>query len=341
MESRRNNLDLIRFLCAVLVIFSHSYPLTNSSKEPLAVFTRQTSFGGIAVAVFFVVSGFLIPQSFDRSDNVINYFKARILRIFPGLLICFCFAAFIIGPIFTSLPLSDYFTNGQTYKYFVGFTLLPNVSPSLPSVFTDNPFGSFVNGSLWTLKFEFFFYIVVAFIGRFKMLNKKYVVFFFTLFLALSLLKINEDIHNLFMLGSYFFGGTLLYIFREQIVLKHYYAIASFALILLASQLGFMNATIAVFGSYLVIYMGFQRKLFFPNFAKYGDFSYGIYIYAFPIQQAIVAALGKTISPFENFIISLPIVIVLSFFSWHLVEKRALRLKNYSFRKNTGRNKTA
>ena len=336
MKSRKNNLDIIRFFAAILVAFSHSYPLVQASNdnEPLFVFTKQTTFGGIAVAIFFIISGFLIPQSFDKSNNLKTYIKSRILRIFPGLFAALAVSAFIIGPLLTSLPISEYFSNPKVYKYFIGITLLPNLSPSLPGVFEANTFGSFVNGSLWTLKFEFLFYIVVALIGVFKLLNKKFVLFYFIVTLLLSLPNINSNLHNLFMLGSYFSAGTLLYLFRHQIKLKRSYVIISLILVLFASKIGLFEASIALFGSYLVIYIGYQQKFVFSSFTKYGDISYGIYIYAFPIQQSIIAIFSSNITPFQNFIISLPIIIICSFLSWHLIKKRALKLKHVTLIKS-------
>jgi peptidoglycan/LPS O-acetylase OafA/YrhL len=257
-----------------------------------------------------------------------SYFKSRVLRLFPGLLVCLLFSAFVLGATVTTLSIGDYFSNISVYKYFIGISLLPNLSPSLPGVFETNPFGDFVNGSLWTLKFEFLLYIAIVLIGKLGLLRKKFVVFWFIATVLLTFPNINADIHNLFMLSSYFCGGILIYLFRDRIKLKGSYAIISLILLLISSKTGCFIALFAIFGTYLVIYVSYQQNFKFYNFAKYGDLSYGIYIYAFPIQQTITAIIGAKITPFQNFIVSLPIIIVLAFMSWHLVEKRALRLKH-------------
>ena len=106
IDSRINNLDIIRFIAATLVVFSHSYPLTlgNNGSEPFAVFSNgQMTFGELAVSIFFVISGFLITQSYDRSKDLIYYMKARTLRIFPGLIFCVILTVFLLGPFFTRL----------------------------------------------------------------------------------------------------------------------------------------------------------------------------------------------------------------------------------------------
>jgi len=334
MSSRKNNLDIIRFISAVLVILSHSYPLVqqNNNNEPLFLFTNQSTFGGLAVAIFFIISGFLIAQSYEKSNNLSTYLKARVLRIFPGLIVCMFVIALILGPMLTTLPFNDYFSNHLLYKYFIGLALLPNLSPYLPGVFVNNPFGSFVNGSLWTLKFEFFFYIVVAFLGINKILNKKFVGFFFIVCLIVATLDINTNIHNLFVLGSYFYGGTLFYLYRSSIPLKNIYATVSLIIILITAKFGYFNTAIAILGTYLVMYIGFQQRFTFPNFAKYGDFSYGLYIYAFPIQQAIIQIYEIT-TPLYVFLLAFPITLILSIISWYMVEKRALKLKYLTLKK--------
>ncbi|WP_108992944.1 acyltransferase family protein [Paenibacillus agaridevorans] len=329
MDNRRNNLDLIRFLAATLVIFSHSYPLvyTNNELEPLYFISNQKTFGELAVAVFFIISGFLITQSFERSSSSSRYFLSRFLRIFPGLIGCLLFTVFIIGPLLTSLSLREYLTDPLTYNYFTGITLLPNLSPSLPGVFESNPFGNFVNGSLWTLKFEFLFYIAVAVAGSLKLLNKKIAGLLFIICLTLTFLDFSSNIHNLFMLGSYFIGGMLVYLFRDSLVINVNNAILSLVILISTTLLGYLEAGVAVAGTYLIIFIGYQQKIVFPNFSKYGDISYGLYIYAFPIQQAVIAIFGYSMTPINNFLISLPFVGLMSFLSWHLIEKKALKLK--------------
>jgi peptidoglycan/LPS O-acetylase OafA/YrhL len=174
IKERKNNFDFIRFLAATLVIFSHSYPITtgNNGSEPFGILSNgQMTFGELAVSVFFVISGFLITQSFDRSKNIFYYLKARILRIFPALIMVVILSVFFLGPIFTDLSLKNYFSDPQTIDYFKTITLYW-MQFDLPGVFQSNIYPGAVNSSLWTLWFEFFFYIVVAFLGVTKLLNK-------------------------------------------------------------------------------------------------------------------------------------------------------------------------
>ncbi|MBS4213120.1 acyltransferase family protein [Neobacillus rhizophilus] len=329
ITTRKNNLDFIRFIAAALVLFSHSYPLTlgNNGSEPFAILTKgQMTFGEFAVSIFFVISGFLITQSFERSKSPISYFKARFLRIFPGLIFVVFLSIFLLGPIFTDLSLKDYFTARDTYEYLSTISLYW-IQYDLPGVFQTNVWPTAINGSLWTLWYEFFFYIVVAVLGVTRLLNKRIVLFVFILNAGLHFFNKDDLYYDLF---RYFSSGMLFYLFRKQIKLNGTIAILSFIILLLAPSFGYFESAFSIFGAYLIFYLGYEAKLGMHNFSKYGDFSYGIYIYAFPIQQIMVHLFNNKLSPLEDFFLSLPFTLIFAFISWHLIEKNALKLKNFS-----------
>ena len=138
--TRKNNLDVIRFLAATFVLFSHAYPITtgNNASEPFAIWSKgQMTFGELAVSIFFIISGFLITQSFDRSKDPIYYFKARVLRIFPALIFCVLLSILIVGPIFTEFTIKDYFKDPNTIEYLRTITLY-FIQYDLPGVFQHN-----------------------------------------------------------------------------------------------------------------------------------------------------------------------------------------------------------
>jgi peptidoglycan/LPS O-acetylase OafA/YrhL len=331
IDSRKNNLDIIRFLAATFVLFSHAYPLTigHNGSEPFAVFTvGQMTFGELAVAIFFVISGFLITQSFDRSKNVSYYVKARILRIFPGLIFCVLLSVFILGPIFTDLSTVDYFKNRETLDYFKTITLYW-LQFDLPGVFSANIWPGAVNGSLWTLWYEFFFYIVVAVLGITRLLDKRIVILGFVLATALDVMGRGGFYTDLF---RYFSAGMVFYLFRKQIKLNIWAALVSFIILAITMKMGHFVYAFSIFGTYLIFYLAFETKLKLHSFGKYGDFSYGIYIYAFPIQQIMTHLFENQLTPWQNFLYSFPFTLLLAIASWYLVEKRALKYKNVSFR---------
>lgn len=333
-SSRNNNFDFIRLLAAIAVIFSHSFPLTLETSgdenefEPLFLLSQgQSSIGDLSVFIFFIISGFLITQSFDRSRDIMKYTVARILRIFPALIVVVFMTVLILGPLVTSESIKSYFTSTETYEYFKTAFIYVGNAMTLPGVFTENTFPGTVNGSLWSLKFEFFFYMIVAVLGIMKFLNKPIVSIIYII--TLALLVFNFPIGERYILTfSFFSAGMLLYVFRNSIPLNGYFAFASFIALITSLFTGGFIVLFAIFGSYLVIYLALTPKINLSFISKYGDFSYGLYIYAFPIQQAIVHFSGGKITPLANFIIALPITFIFAYFSWHLIEKKALKLKN-------------
>lgn len=336
ISGRTNNFDFLRFLAATAVIFSHSFPLTSGSNadEPLYRFTHgQSTIGDLSVDVFFIISGFLITQSYDRRKNVISFARSRILRIFPGLIFVVLLSIFVLGPTVTSLPVNVYFHNHQTYSYLKEL-ILPTVQVKLPGVFPNNPFPAAVNGSLWSLRYEFIFYIVVGFLGAVRLLRKPIPASLFILALAVSIIHggLYADLFRNFS------AGMILYIFRDKIPMNKYLAFACIPVLLLSCITGGFTLAFAIFGAYLLVFIAVTPTIKTYGFGKHGDFSYGLYIFAFPIQQTITWLFKGNLNPFLNFVIAFPITLIFAFLSWHLVEKNALKFKSKSTGKKSSQN---
>ena len=142
MIDRANNFDTLQFLAALAVLWSHGFSASMGTErwEPLQVVSDgQTTLGTVAVAIFFVISGYLIAQSFERSRSVWRFAKARILRIVPGLLIVLILLGVVIGPMVTVLPLIEYLESREFYRYILLNGSLLGYSGRLPGVFVDNP----------------------------------------------------------------------------------------------------------------------------------------------------------------------------------------------------------
>lgn len=337
LYDRKNNYDFIRFIAALLVIVSHAYPLTSHENEFFLVWSNgQMDLGRLAVATFFVISGFLITQSYNRTPDIIKYFKARILRIFPALIVAALFGTFVIGLLVTTLPKIDYLTNSNTYNYLKVIFLFP-MQWTLPGVFESSSLNNSINGSLWTLPFEILSYIVVAILGIFGALkSKKLILFIFLLSMYVkNYLIVYIPTHfsfvylpSFFDLFPFFAAGMVLYAYKDSITINKQNALISLALLIISFIFGGFTNIFTIFGAYLIIYLAYNTKVRFYNFAKYGDFSYGLYIYAFPIQQAVTYYFGGEISVLTNIAISVPLTIFISFISWHMIEKPAMKLKN-------------
>ena len=329
-----NNFNLLRFLAATLVIYTHCYGLKNTLPDKqhdyFAYFIY--SLGNVGVDTFFIISGFLITKSYLTRNNLFVFIRARALRLYPGLLCSLVFACFLIGPFNTTLPLPDYFNSEQLKVYFFyNLSLIKTILP-LPGVFSDN-FIPDVNGSLWTLPAEARMYLLIAGFGLSGILAKRSAYTLAILCAAIVYLIDKDKLPLLsdnplyYKLSWFFFSGSLFYSYREYIHLNNVIC-ASLITLLFSSYLFFPDFLHPIYGiilPYITLWFAFNvHKL--HAFNNLGDYSYGIYIYSFPIQQFIVSCIPDiTIIPF--FYLSLPLTLMIAIPSWHFIEKPALQYK--------------
>ena len=336
-RGRDNNLNLLRFVAASLVVLSHSYPLSGHlADEPLARLTRIFDFASVAVIVFFAISGYLVARSFDRSRDLATYARSRALRILPAYVAATLYAAFVIGPWATTLPIADYLADPRTWIY-VRETLLFVGIDRLPGVFTDNPYPLAVNGSLWTLWLEVFCYAALAIAGVLGALRRRWLA----LAVAIALFALGElspafvawmprgDAFLGPRLAGTFIAGALAYAWRDRIPLSPWIAVA--ALVAGAVLLDTRVEVYVLFGAmvYATLVLAYHPSLDVPGFRRIGDYSYGIYVYAYPTQQAIASVLGP-MPPLLLFGLAYPAIFALAFASWHAIERPALRFKRFS-----------
>ena len=334
---RRNNFDFLRFVAAILVIFGHSYAIAIGSlaDEPLWRFSGQQFHSGIlAVRIFFIISGFLIAASYDRVGQVAVFARNRALRIFPGLVAAVVVTMLVIGPLATTLPLSAYFRDPQTYAYLKTLTLrLHGANDLLPGVFKGNPLAGSVNGSLWTLFYEVVCYVFAGAIGAVGLLRQRVLLLVFVTSMVIrpvvlliapgSRLLGGESLY----LGQCFAAGMLCYLYRDSIPINGRLMLIALTGWIAGTALGFGTLLLPVLGTYTIMVLAFSPRIRLHGFARRGDYSYGLYVYAFPVQQMIVQTVGRPMSHWWNFLIAVPITLLLAFLSWNLVEKRFLALK--------------
>lgn len=341
-EGRDNNFNLIRFAAALLVLFTHSFALTRGTgdAEPLRS-SIGMSWGDIAVDVFFVTSGFLIAKSWTARRDAAAFVWARIIRIWPALVASVLFCALIIGPVFTTLMLPDYFTHPTTFRFVAkNILLFRGLEPNLPGVFTDTPYPGTINGSLWTLPHEIRMYAILSLVlltleYAHKRIRRMPAPKF--AMLAAAVLFTSRNLEVYFSTGArpspetnliaMFFAGAACYFWRDKIILHR----SAFALACLALAItGFGNLVFFAIYSlalpYLILFLACVPAGAVRGFNRLGDYSYGIYIYAFPIQQTVLHCFPGSSVPFV-FMSSLVPTLALSCLSWHLLEKKCLKLK--------------
>ncbi len=295
--------------------------------------------GELGVAIFFAISGYLVTASLLASQGLVVFFSKRILRIFPGLIVVVLLTAFALGPVMTTLTPMEYFHHQATRDYL--FNILLWIHFPLPGVFVNLPEAGGVNGSLWTLPIEASMYVLLALLAVFGTMQQKIRTFSVILFFigfahlasgpshkALYVWRIGPAIECM-KFGVYFFSGVMLYELRNLIPWRTDIALALLALWILTFKTRYGICSMFVAIPYTTIFLGRSSNQIISNFGKYGDFSYGIYIYAFPIQQSLIEIFGKNLSPYLFFFYSLGITTCFAFLSWHLVERPALRLKEW------------
>lgn len=334
--SRANNFDFLRLVAAILVLFSHCYPLIGRpAGEPFVFLSGYETGGGLAVSVFFVISGYLITASYLNSKGTFDFMIKRVMRIFPALIVA-VLLSILLGAFLTPLAAADYFTHPQTLAYLNNIWL--NVQYHLPLVFAENVYPHAVNGSLWTLPVEFFMYVLILLMGLFGLLKPRFVlaatVVSFAGYVAvhhwlsgMSLVVLGAaQLEIALKLGCFFFSGACFFLFKNSIQFKPLIAIllTMALLVSLGAAWGVYVYLIAM--PYLVFYFAGMDTPSLRNASRYGDFSYGIYIYAFPMQQLVIYLFGPDLSVRTFFLLALVPTLILAILSWKLVEAPALGL---------------
>jgi peptidoglycan/LPS O-acetylase OafA/YrhL len=336
MPVQANNFNTLRLLAALAVLWSHAFPLSTGrgTREPLmALSSGQTSLGTVAVAVFFVISGYLVTQSFVRSNSVWRFVKARVLRIMPGLLVALAMLGLLVGPLVTTMPLSEYFSSGTLYRFLTINGLLIGYYNTLPGVFADNPYPNTVDLPLWTLPFEAECYAGVLVLGILGLQNRYATMALFLCGLVYLVLDgpyteaASQEQNRLVFLGTKFLAGAAIYHWRPK--LNGGVALGCAGISTLALLFGGFWLALPTVFAYLVIYMALG-PITLPDTARYGDLSYGIYIYGWPVKQLIMMSSLVSTWYWLGAIATLATVAV-AFLSWHFIEKVALSFKDRMF----------
>jgi peptidoglycan/LPS O-acetylase OafA/YrhL len=336
LDNRDNNFDVLRLFAALLVLWSHCYPLTGRA-EPLSEVVGPTA-GDIGVIMFFAMSGFLIARSWSEDPDPGRYALKRALRLLPALVVAVAFTTFVIGSAFTNLPLGDYLTAPGTWFYFVRASLLVTIAGRLPGVFVDNVYPRAVDGSLWTLPVEAGCYVMVAVLGLLGILRRSWLLLAGAGLCLLAVTPLSPlasvvgdtaaggDVPIVLELIGTFLLGGLFYALRARLRLS-WLVVAGLALLwVLSWKSGWTEVTTVLLFAYGTLVLAFRTPAGLRRLTAPGDVSYGVYIYAFPVQQSLWA-LWHPLRPGVMFAIAAPVTYALAFASWRVIERPALRLK--------------
>jgi peptidoglycan/LPS O-acetylase OafA/YrhL len=347
--------DFLRVGLATTIVMTHAALLTRNA---WLIHDTPLWFNEYAlVPMFFALSGFLVAGSGMRL-SLGNFLVNRGLRIVPALAVDVTFCALLLGPILTTTPLAGYFTHHDFLRYFLNVT--GDIHYRLPGVFESNP-SYRVNGALWTVPYEIGCYAILAAAMVFGLLKRPAVVA--ALIVGMLLTGLALDVTGatrhmgalggplrLFLVGRgaglliAFLMGVWAFQVRDRIPFKRSIFLCSLAACILAALFLGHGATehvpsrLILFPAlvYMTVYLGLT-PIPIPRFFHTGDYSYGIYLYHDPILQTVIAlfpayALVRGWGAAFVFLAGAPFVMLMAFSSWHLIEKRVLKLrKKFSF----------
>ena len=333
MHPDRNSFGVVRLAMAVAVLVSHSYFFVSgtSTAEPLHEITGH-SLGEHAVQVFFFLSGILVMQSFIKRGNLIDFATARALRIFPGLSVCVLLTALVIGPIVSNADAWTYFTSSALPSYIVKTLLLITGSAPLPGVFTDAPASGLVNMSLWTLKYEVLCYVMLGLACASGMMTGRcqgaatvaLALLVFGIFLnEPKSIEAYSAADNIRYFALYFGMGVLACQLRKRLVIHGTGVLVFFVMFVLMLGTRWSELTCAIFLGYATLYVATTESGWIGRSMQASDLSFGVYIYAAPIQQALVQNFPG-LRPLELAAAALVLTLGAAKLSWLWVERPAL-----------------
>lgn len=321
---RNNNFGFLRLLLATLVIVSHSPQILdgNRSREILTRAFGTMSLGDFAVDGFFIISGYLVTKSFVQDPSVFSYLGKRALRIYPGFLASFWICVLLIAPFVCTEKVFS--TKLLTDQLITSMLLLP---PNSAGVFPGLPH-QLLNSPMWTIILEFGCYIAVIFGGFLNLYSRR----LRTLSVAVVFMLI---VWNAYMahygspirFAAIFGAGIVYYIYRDKVRFTHRGAIISaLMLVFLLFSKHCAEASVAIFGGYLIFWIAFKLPVFrLSKLANKTDLSYGVYLYAWPIAS-IIAWNFRGINPWLLSALTFTLAVIVAYFSWTFVEKPCLRL---------------
>jgi peptidoglycan/LPS O-acetylase OafA/YrhL len=334
LNYRPGGFDYMRIVLALSVIFVHAGLISYGAHPPAG--KGQWAFLTVPrnciVPLFFALSGFLVAGSLDRSKTLFTFFGLRILRIAPALSVEVAISALIVGPWLTTLPPRAYFSDTLFYSYLQN--IVGDIHYRLPGVFEQNP-TQLVNGQLWTVPYELVCYVMLALaavVGLFKSKSRMlaFLVLFYVAQTLNTIIHPNQGFQGVTgstVVGS-FIAGLVVYRFRDSVPWSFrlfVVSLASIAFCIYFVQNGVRF--IALPAAYMAAYLGMLNPPRHKIISS-GDYSYGIYLYGFPVQQTICTLLPDYREWYFNLLFSLPLIVCVAVFSWWVVEKPTLSLRS-------------
>lgn len=334
---RTTGFDYLRIGLATAILCSHAIDvsygvrftldLENGAMRPLIA---------ILLPMFFALSGFLVAGSLDRCRSLISFVGLRAIRLIPALAFETVLAALLLGPLLTSLPLSAYFSDSLLPRYFLN--IAGHIQYLLPGLFETNPWPRTVNAQLWTLPYELMCYSALGALAVFGVYRNRRVF-------ALAVIAAHLLLTAQYVIGAIdagwnahpvapgpslvlaFLYGIVLHLYRDAVPHSERLGFAAGALSLALFVHPATDYLVPPLAAAFTVWLGLLRPP--PSLlTQHGDYSYGIFLFGFPIQQAVTQVMGPVYREWWwNIAIALPLTLLFAALSWHAVEKPCLALR--------------
>jgi peptidoglycan/LPS O-acetylase OafA/YrhL len=336
---RNNNFGLIRHLAALLVIYSHGFLLLPDSGQTdiIQLSTKTESSGSLAVFAFFLLSGILVSQSWDRQNSLKHFIAFRFSRIWPALFVCVAFMVFVAAPFFSSLPYLQFISHKETISFFArNISFVTGMRYALPGVFEHNAIQA-VNGALWTLPVEVECYCIVLCLGLLQLSKTRVramigVALTLACWLILFQVKPSSSMLKILVLKPkeytaypvlFFFCGYFLYHFRHLVVIRPDAAVIMCIVYLLTRST--VGGQIIFYFAFVYLILAISASQYLCKFEPTWDISYGMYVYGFFAQQCFTA-LFPTQNIYIGMLVSVAATVLFASLSWRFIEKPAMAI---------------
>jgi peptidoglycan/LPS O-acetylase OafA/YrhL len=325
-DPRNNSLNAIRLMLAAAVIVAHSWPVGG--------YGESLVLGDWSVAGFFAISGFLITGSRLSSRSLLDYFWRRVLRIFPAFIAALVLTAGLAAPVWVAIAGRGDYDRGSAFSYVYKNLGLQIHQWQIDGTLIGVGFPDAWNGSAWTLFYEFLCYVGIGLVAT--VVARRYLPLGLLAGLLACILvsgssdladiAVPETIYLTARLGGFFIAGALVYLHRDRIPVSAKWAAIAAVLTITAGATALFNVLGPLPVAYLVMYLGVRLPLSRVN--NPNDISYGVYIYAMPVQQLLAEALGGWNLHVGAFALLCVIATVpVAVLSWYGLEKPVMRLK--------------
>lgn len=320
--------DYLRIILSVSVLVFHSIALSSGSDT--FVWTGPFRFlPATILPMFFALSGFLVTGSLKRVQ-LHQFVLLRVLRLIPALAVEVALSALIIGPIVTTIPLSAYFTDELVWKYFLN--VIGSIHYFLPGVFADNPSPGVMNGQLWTIPFELESYLSLTILSILTIVRHRFlfaVAVAITCVFAAIFINVNHGEqafdNNLSgrMLVLSFLAAVSIYLYKDKLPFSNLAGLVSMAVSMALLEYPQLSYLAPLPIAYATVWLGLMR----PPPIPFGDLSYGVYLFHFPVEQTLVHYFPSIHAWWQLTLVALPVTAMFAWLSWTVIEHPVLQRK--------------